>query len=175
MSTTMTTLEQRLIAELANEAGSTRKVLERVPEDRLSWAPHPKSMTLGQLAQHVAVLPGAIAGLLAEADTQVPNVPRPEATSVADLLGTLDWSVSTATAALAGWGEAGLLSEWRLLAGEEMLMTMPRIDAVRAIMLNHWYHHRGQLVVYLRLLEIPVPAVYGDSADEPALQPEGRR
>lgn len=157
------------IAELEQEAATTRRVLERVPEDRLSWAPHPKSMMLGQLAYHVAVLPEAIAGLLSELTVEAPDVPLPEAKSVEEILATHDRSVAAAREALAGWGEDGLRQEWQLVQGGRTLIAAPRNVMVRSLMMSHIYHHRGQLTVYLRLLDVPVPSVYGPSADEMAI------
>jgi uncharacterized damage-inducible protein DinB len=156
-----------LIAELEQESEGTRRVLERVPEERLSWRPHPKSMSLGQLALHVAEVPGAVADLLDAPSAEAPEFStRPEASSRNELLTALDGSIARATGKLASWGEAGLTAEWRMTQGAETLMAMPRLAMVRSVMLNHWYHHRGQLIVYLRLLDVPVPAIYGDSADE---------
>ena len=156
----------RFIAELTREGATTRRALERVPEDKLSWTPHPKSLSLGQLALHVASLPGAIAELLSEPVREVANVPRPEAKSRDELLSKLDESVARATATLAAWSEEDLMEEWRLTRGGETILAVPRLDAVRTVMFNHSYHHRGQLQVYLRLLDVPVPSVYGPSADE---------
>lgn len=155
-----------LVAELTEEAAATRRVLERVPEDKLSWAPHPKSMSLGVLALHVAMIPGALAELLSEPTREMPTVPRPEATSRAEILSALEESVAAASARLSAWGEEDLMAEWRLTHGGETILARPRVAVVRAVMLNHWYHHRGQVLVYLRLLDVPVPAVYGPSADE---------
>lgn len=160
------TMTDSLVAELMQEAATTRQVLERVPEDKLSWAPHPKSMSLGQLALHIAVIPGAIAELISELTREVPTVPQPEATSRGEILSALDESVAVATARLSAWREDDLMAEWRMTDGEETILALPRIGMVRSVMLNHWYHHRGQLIVYLRLLDLPVPAVYGPSADE---------
>lgn len=163
------TMTDSLIEELKQEAGATRRVLERVPEDELSWTPHPKSMSLGQLALHVAQTPGGVAELLSGPTAEPPDFStRPQAASRAELLATLDESVANATAKLSSWGDEGLAVEWRMVRGAETLMALPRGGMVRAIMLNHWYHHRGQLLVYLRLLGVPIPAIYGDSADEPA-------
>lgn len=160
------TLVGALTSELLQEAEVTRRVLARVPEDRLSWRPHERSFSLGELACHVALIPRGIAELLRELEVQVPDVPRPEATSVATLLDALDESVAVATAALREWGDEGLQAEWTMLAGTTPLLTLPRMSMVRSLMLNHWYHHRGQLTVYLRPLDVPVPSVYGPSADE---------
>jgi len=159
-------MTEGLIAELAQEAATTRRVLERVPEDRLSWAPHPKSLTLGQLALHVAKIPGVLGDLLSEPVRDIPVVPRPEAASRAELLAALDASVDQATQTLSGWTTDDLLADWTMKVGGNPVLTVPRIDMVRSVMFNHVYHHRGQLTVYLRLLDIPVPSVYGDSADE---------
>ena len=159
-------IAEPLIVELAQEAAATRRLLERVPEGELSWKPHPKSMSLGELAFHIAILPRGIADLLSETARELPTVPRPEATSVAEALSTLEDSVAFATAKLTEWGDDGLREGFRLMNGGQTLFELPRVAMVRSIMLNHWYHHRGQLSVYLRLLEVPVPVIYGRSADE---------
>jgi uncharacterized damage-inducible protein DinB len=155
-----------LVAEVRREAETTRRVLERVPEGKLSWAPHAKSMSLGTLALHVATVPGAIAGLVSDPTSEVPTFVRPEATSRAQLLSALDTSIATATQKLASWEEAYLDAEWKMTQAGNTLLALPRIEMIRSVMLNHWYHHRGQLTVYLRLLEIPVPSVFGRSADD---------
>ena len=160
------TMHEALIGELNQESRATRQLLERVPEDRLSWRPHPKSMSLGQLALHIAQLPRAIADLLSPADFELADVPLPEPASRQELLDTLEEGVAHATGRLREWGDEGLGETWRMLKEGEPLMEMPRIAGVRGIMLNHAYHHRGQLTVYLRLLEVPLPATYGSSADD---------
>ncbi|WP_163856588.1 DinB family protein [Paenibacillus elgii] len=152
--------------ELKREAGSTRMLLERLPEDKFSWRPHPKSMSLGQLALHTAGVPGGLALLLNEAVREVPVVPLPEPTTRQELLEALEWSVSLAESKLREWGEDGLRDTWKLVSKGETVLVAPRIDMVRTLMFNHIYHHRGQLTVYLRLLGIPVPGIYGPSADE---------
>jgi uncharacterized damage-inducible protein DinB len=154
------------IDELTREAEATRRVLERVPQDKLTWKPHPKSMSLGQLALHVAQTPGQVAQLITETECEVPQFTQPEAKSRAELLTALEQSVSGAKAKLEGWGDEAMMVEWKLRRGPKTLMALPRAGMVRTVMLNHWYHHRGQLLVYLRLLEVPVPSVYGPSADE---------
>lgn len=155
-----------LVAELTSEAATTRRVLERVPEDSLGWSPHRKSMSLGQLALHIAQLPGGLAELLDPPVSALPTVPLPEATSRAEILSHLEESVAFATERLTAWGDEGLQAEWRMTRGEETVLALPRLAMVRTTMLNHWYHHRGQLLVYLRLLDVSVPPVYGPSADE---------
>ena len=159
-------LAETFIAELTQEAKTTRKVLERVPEEHLSWRPHPKSTTLGALAYHLAILPRAIADLLRNEETGVPQFTLPEGTPVAEVLSTLDASVPYAVDALRRWGDEGLAASWRMAHEGRTIMEMPRLAMVRNVMLNHSYHHRGQLTVYLRMLEVPLPVVYGPTADE---------
>jgi uncharacterized damage-inducible protein DinB len=159
-------IHEVLIGELTQESEATRRLLERVPEDRLSWRPHAKSMSLGQLALHIAQLPRAIADLLSPNEAEVGNVPLPEASSRQELLDTLESGLVHATARLREWGDEGLKERWRMTRGGEPILEMPRVAGVRGIMLNHTYHHRGQLTVYLRLLDVPVPVTYGSSADD---------
>lgn len=156
----------RLVAELTRESEATRRVLERVPEDRLAWRPHPKSMTLGELALHLAQLPLGIASLVEPLTVEMPTVPRGQPATRAEILEALDRSVAYATERLAAWGDAGLAALWTLTIGGAAAATMPRGEVLRSLMLNHSYHHRGQLTVYLRLLGVPVPPVYGPTADE---------
>jgi uncharacterized damage-inducible protein DinB len=159
-------LATTFIDELTREAATTRRVLERVPEDKLSWRPHAKSMSLGQMALHIAQTPGMVAELIAESRTAPPPFQQAEAASRNEILSTLDQSVEGAKAKLTTWGDQGLMQEWKLEIEGNPVMVAPRVGMVRSIMLNHWYHHRGQLLVYLRLLDVPVPSVYGPSADE---------
>jgi uncharacterized damage-inducible protein DinB len=156
-----------LLAELEQEAATTCRVLERIPQAHLSWRPHPKSMSLGQLALHVATVPGNVAELAAK-DTipNPPNFTQPEAASAAELVPSLAASVSKAKQVLGGFDDARMGAMWRLQRDGKDILSMPRVAMVRSIMLNHWYHHRGQLLVYLRLLNQSVPSVYGPTADE---------
>jgi len=156
-----------LLAELEQEAETTRRVLERIPQAHLSWKPHPKSMSLGQLALHVATVPGSVAELAAvDVIPEPPAFVQPEAATAAELVPSLTASVAKARQTLGGFDDARMAAMWRLQSGGKDIMAMPRVALVRAIMLNHWYHHRGQLLVYLRLLDLPVPSVYGPTADE---------
>jgi uncharacterized damage-inducible protein DinB len=155
-----------LIAELEQEAKTTARVLQRVPEAHLAWKPHPKSYSLGQLALHVASVPGNVAALAARNPAEPPGFRQKEAASTTELLPALHASIAKVHEQLGGFDDAAMTATWRLVAGEREIMAMPRFAFVRAIMLNHWYHHRGQLLVYLRLLDIPVPSVYGPTADE---------
>ena len=159
-------IAQMLLAELEQEAQTTRRVLERVPQAHLAWKPHPKSMSLGQLALHVATVPGAVAELLVPDSMEAPQFVHPEASSAAELVPELEASVARARQHLGRLSDAAMGSTWRVMQGDRELMAMPRAAFARAIMLNHWYHHRGQLLVYLRLLNLPVPSVYGPTADE---------
>ena len=159
-------IAETLLAELEQESDATRRVLERVPDAHLSWKPHPKSMSLGQLALHVATVPGAVAELLVPDSMEAPQFVHPEASSAAELVPALDASLARARQHLGGLSDAAMGSVWRVMRGGRELMAMPRAAFARAIMLNHWYHHRGQLLVYLRLLDQPVPSVYGPTADE---------
>lgn len=155
-----------LLGELTEEAQATRRVLERVPADRLEWKPHTKSMTLGQLALHVAGLPGAIARAAEQSPFQAPTFVQPQPASASELLPTLDHSLQTAQQVLGAKTDGWLSEIWRVVDGDREVMAVPIGGMLRSIMLNHWYHHRAQLGVYLRLLNIPVPSIYGPSADE---------
>jgi uncharacterized damage-inducible protein DinB len=157
------------LAELKNEAATTRKMLERVPEDKLDWRPHEKSMTLGRLAGHVAELPGMIRSALTldELDFAArklePFVPK----STAELLATMDTKVSEALELLANQSDEQLRETWCLRNADRIFFELPRAAVVRTMAINHMIHHRGQLSVYLRLLNVPLPSVYGPTADEP--------
>ena len=157
---------EALIQELEQEAQTTRRVLERVPGDRLAWKPHAKSMSLGQLALHVATTPGGVSEIVRQSPYPVPDFTQPSAATAAELLPALEQSVATAEENLRAIGDAGLGNVWRVVDGDKELMAMPVGAVLRFIMLNHWYHHRGQLSVYLRELGVPVPSIYGPSADE---------
>ena len=156
-----------LLAELEQEAQTTRRQLERIPQEHLTWRPHPRSMSLGQLALHVATVPGNVAEIAAvDVVPTPPAFQQPEAATAAELVPALTESVAKARRALGGFDDAKMQATWRLQSNGKDLLAMPRVAVVRAIMLNHWYHHRGQLQVYLRLLNVPVPSVYGPTADE---------
>ena len=155
-----------MIAELEQEAETTRRCLERIPEDRLSWRPHPKSMSLGQLALHIATTPGGVAQVAAADSMERPQFERPEAKSRREVLDALAQSVAAALEFLRGLDDARATGSWTMMLGGQPIFSMPRIGVVRSIMLNHWYHHRGEMQVYLRLLDVPVPSVYGPTADE---------
>ncbi len=161
-------LIESILQELERETQTTRRVLERVPDNHLAWRPHEKARTLGQLAVHVVTVPGAVAELAASpSPAQVPRfTDEPAVKSAAELVPALDQSVARAKHLLGGMDDAGLLAMWRLMHGERELFALPRIAFLRSVMLNHWYHHRGQLTVYLRQLDVAIPSIYGPSADE---------
>ena len=155
-----------LLAELEQESQTTRRVLERVPEAHLAWKPHAKSMSLGQLALHIAIAPGNVAELVSRDSVEPPPGRFPEAATAAELLTALEASVAKAKHHLGGLDDDAMRATWRLTNGGREILAMPRAAFARAVMLNHLYHHRGQLLVYLRLLDVPVPSVYGPTADE---------
>ena len=164
----MSTAAHVLAAEFERESAITRRVLERVPTGRLDWQPHAKSMTLGQLAQHLALIPGTMVRLsqLDGLDLATRKFEHPQGESTPAILATFDGSVVAAKAALTGLDEGTAKETWRMKAGDREIFTWPRIDMMRLMGLHHQIHHRGELVVYLRLLDVPVPIVYGRSADE---------
>jgi uncharacterized damage-inducible protein DinB len=158
-----------MIRELEQENATTRRVLERVPNDKLSWKPHPKSMSLGELALHVATSPGYCSAWALQDTVDFgkrggSGLPQPA--SVDDILKAHDESVSKTQDNLNKIGDEGLRAPWKAIAGEQTIFAMPKVALIRSIVMNHVYHHRGQLSVYLRLLDVPVPSIYGPSADE---------
>jgi uncharacterized damage-inducible protein DinB len=166
-----------LLSELDAETPATRRVLERLPADQLEWRPHPKSMSAGQLAQHVASIPGGVARFARMDGLDVATRPTEYAAceSKEALMASFDASVAEAREFLAGLDDARATATWRLTFGDREIFAIPRLGVMRTMGLNHWYHHRGELVVYLRLLNVPVPIVYGRSADEnPFVQPTAR-
>jgi uncharacterized damage-inducible protein DinB len=157
-----------LIAELEREAKSTARMLERVPADRLEWKPHEKSMSIGQLAWHIAILPRLGARGLKEKKREVGQA-RPTPREGDDLVGTLKASVAELKEALAATSDEALLKErFAFERNGEKVVDFPLIGLIQTVILNHSIHHRGQLSVYLRLLNIPVPPMYGTTADESA-------
>lgn len=161
-------LSAPFLQELAMEAATTRRVLERVPEASLTWRPHPKSMSLGQLALHVATLPRMVSDFVTgdTLDFSVADAPSPAADTHVALMAAFDDSIAHATSYLQSLADGRAMEMWALKRGETTLFSAPRMGVLRSFLFNHWYHHRGQLVVYLRLLDVPVPSVYGPTADE---------
>jgi len=160
-----------LLPEFDQEMANTRRVLERVPEARFSFKPHPKSFDMVHLATHLAEMVHWAADVMTTEtfDFAPPGAPPYQAnpaTSSADLLRRFDESVQAARAGLCSASDERYMQPWSLLQGGNALFTMPRIVCIRSFVMNHCIHHRGQLTVYLRLNDVPVPAIYGPSADE---------
>lgn len=165
-------ISDTLLPEFDQEMASTRKVLERCPENKFGWRPHAKSWTMAELATHVANLPDWANETLkkesldyAPADGSQPYKREP-ARSSQELLADFDKNVASARTAIAETSDEGYAKLWTLLAGGQKVFSMPRIAVLRSFVFNHIIHHRGQLSVYLRLNDIPVPGMYGPSADE---------
>jgi uncharacterized damage-inducible protein DinB len=167
-------LSDLFLPEFEQEMATARKTLERIPEDKLSWKPHEKSMPLDRLAGHVAELAGWAANAieLDSLDFMPPGGPSFQptiATSRKQVLEIFDKNREASRRAIAGASDEHLMKNWSLLRGGQTLMTMPRVSVLRSFCINHIVHHRAQLGVYLRLNNIPVPSVYGPSADEGTL------
>jgi len=164
-------IAESLLPEFDQEMATTRKLLERVPEAQAEWKPHPKSMSVGQLAIHLADLVNWVDMTVrkTEFDLAPPEGESYVSTafeSSTHLLETFDANVASAREALAGASDADLLASWTLKKGGQELFTMPRIACIRTFVVNHVIHHRGQLSVFLRLLDVPLPPIYGPTADE---------
>lgn len=157
-----------MLKEFRQEVETTRRVLAKVPNNKLAWQPHPNSMTLGQLCNHIAMIPGRLSGMIAADgfDAAQANFTPPQPGSVEEIQKTFEQSIRDAEANLVGISEEAAHGNWRLTMGNKELFSQPRVSVLRSILLNHWYHHRGQLSVYLRLLNVPVPSIYGPSRDE---------
>jgi uncharacterized damage-inducible protein DinB len=160
-----------LLPEFDQEMANTRKVLERVPDGKGDWKPHPKSSTLAALTAHIANMPDW-AGLTLQTDSfdyAPPGAPpyvTPTFGSNKELLAAFDKSVAQARSALAAADDSAMLAPWTLMAGGQTIMTMPKVAVIRTFVMNHTIHHRAQLGVYLRLNDIPLPQLYGPTADE---------
>ncbi len=163
------TLVSQLFVDLDREIAVTRRVLERMPDEHFSWKPHEKSMSLGRLSMHVATILQWFLGTLETEFMDMGSPPkiRMEPVDSADVLKTFDENVFAVKAALAKTDEAALWRDWSVRNGDQVLVSKPRHYVLRVWCLNHLIHHRAQLCVYLRLLNLPVPTVYFMSADEP--------
>jgi uncharacterized damage-inducible protein DinB len=164
-------ISSALLPEFDQEMANTRKTLERIPDDKFGWKPHPKSFAMGPLATHTAELVGWTVDTIGKdsLDIAPPGAPpykTVEATSRQELLDRFDKKVTAARAAIAGASDEHLMKPWTLLQGGQPIFTMPRAALLRSFVMNHVIHHRAQLGVYLRLNDIPVPAIYGPTADE---------
>jgi uncharacterized damage-inducible protein DinB len=157
---------ESFLPEFDMEMATTRKLLERVPADKGPWKPHPKSFALGHLAQLVAGMPGWLVNILQETALDLGSAKPYTFEPTEKLLAEFDKNVRESRVALAGVKDADLQVKWSLKHGDKVLFSMPRIAVTRQT-INHLVHHRGQLSVYLRLLDVPVPSIYGPTADEP--------
>jgi uncharacterized damage-inducible protein DinB len=161
-------LSQSLLPEFDMEMSNTRKALERIPTDKLDWSPHAKSFTMGKLGTHLAMLPTWTNVTLDTSDLDVSQpFDQPKPATTEELLALFDQNVAAARTALAGAADEAFFQSWTLRNGEQTIFTLPKIAVMRGFVLNHIIHHRGQLTVYLRLNDLPVPSIYGPSADEP--------
>ena len=162
-------LNQSLISELESESKSTRKILERVPLEKAGWKPHEKSTPLGRLATHIAELQGRIDLILNtdEHDFAKTGYSYKVAASSKELLGIFEENCSKSLNALRSATDESFNKNWTLRNGEKIFFSLPKLTAIRSSVFNHIYHHRAQLGVYLRLLEVPLPSIYGPTADEP--------
>lgn len=159
-------LIEPLLRELEQESVTTRRLFERVPADKFGWKPHPKAKSLGELAAHIAVVPRALSEILKKDVHQVVPAPAPEPHSTEELLALFDESLAVAKQNLAGFSDDQMNATWSLVNGDKTIFAIPRCGVVRTVILNHLYHHRGQLTTYLRTLDVPLPSVYGPTADE---------
>ncbi len=155
-----------ILMELEQEAQTTKRVLDRIPDDKLTWKPHPKAYSLGQLALHIASAPGNVAAAASQDSFEAPSFAQPEPQSRREILDAFSKSIESAKGALNKMDDGKLMSMWCLTKNGKVLMSVPRVGFIRSILMNHVYHHRGQLSVYLRILDVPVPSIYGPSADE---------
>jgi uncharacterized damage-inducible protein DinB len=161
---------ESMLKEFETQAPITRRFLERLPQDKLTWKPHEKSLTAGQLALHIATTPAAIVGLVSTNPMQArAKFEYPQPSSRDEILKAFDENVAAVRSQLPGFGDAAMKEDWSLMAGEKKLFSQPRGEFLRDVMLSHWYQHRGQFSVYLRVLGVAVPASWGPSADEPPL------
>ena len=166
-------LAQSLLTEFESQVPVTRRFLERLPKDKLTWKPHPRSMTAGQLAYHLAFVPGGVVRGAQKDQVPPPAFQFPQPATVQEILDAFDQSIATVREVLPSFDNAAMNATWRIVDGDQEIASMPRGAFLRDIMLNHWYQHRGQFSVYLRLLDVPVPSSWGPSADErSALQPK---
>jgi uncharacterized damage-inducible protein DinB len=161
---------QSLLAEFETQAPITRKFLERLPEDKLTWKPHNKSMSAGQLAYHLAFVPGGVVRFVQDNPAKAPEFASfPEPASREEILKVFLESIATVRSLLPKFDDPAMNETWRMIAGGREVLAQPRAEFLRDVMFSHWYQHRGQFSVYLRMLDVAVPASWGPSADEAPL------
>ena len=164
--TKQTRLVDPILAELDQEAEITKRLFDIIPEDKLDWRPHPKAKSLGELAMHIAWLQGGVAELTREDTVEIPDFPPdPTPANRAEILAAFAESLKKAKHIVGSTDDAGVMAEYTITKNGQTLMVAPRIAFWRSILLNHNYHHRGQLSTYLRTLDVPLPSIYGPSAD----------
>lgn len=162
-------IAEAILREFEGQVPVTRKFLERLPENHLTWKPHEKSMSAGQLAFHLAFVPGGVIQFVQNSPAPAPDFASfPQPATKQEILAKFEESVATVKDLLPKMDDAKLHEIWRMVQGDKEVVAVPRAQFIRDIMLNHWYQHRGQFSVYLRILDVPVPASWGPSADEPA-------
>ena len=157
---------QPILSELLEEAAATRRLLERVPTDKLGWKPHAKSRTLGELANHVASIPLMAERVATTDEFNAPAPPQPVPATAQEIRDNFEKNLLRAEQTISSLTEQKAHADWRLVFRGKEVFKLPRVAILRKTVLNHTYHHRGQLGVYLRLLDVPVPVVYGPTADE---------
>jgi len=163
-------IAQSLLSEFEIQAPITRRFLERLPEDKLTWKPHEKSMSAGQLDYHLAFIPGGAVRFVQNNPVQAPDFAGfPQPATLQEILTKYDESITAVRDLLPKFDDASMKETWRLVSGGSDVLVQPRSEFLRDVMLSHWYQHRGQFSVYLRLLNVAVPASWGPSADEPPL------
>jgi uncharacterized damage-inducible protein DinB len=155
-----------MVMEIEQESKVTQRVLDRVPGDKLAWKPHAKSYSLGQLAMHIATGQGRLAEIISKDTHEIGNISQSQPGSKNEILEAFSQSTAAAMESLKKLNDSQLMAIWTLTKGGKVLLSVPRVGIIRSILMNHFYHHRGQLSVYLRLLDVPVPSIYGPSADE---------
>jgi len=164
--TRQTRIADAILMEMDQEAETTKRLFNVIPEDKLNWRPHPKARSLGELAMHVATIPGSVAEIAQLDAKEAGTFPvDPEATSRAQILEVFAESLKKGKEIVAATGDARAMAEWKLTKDGATLMAMPRAGFWRMVLLNHNYHHRGQLSAYLRELDVELPSIYGPSAD----------
>jgi uncharacterized damage-inducible protein DinB len=164
------TIAQAFLAEFEAQAPITRKFLERLPEDKLTWKPHAKSMSAGQLAYHLASVPGGVVRFVQNNPAQAPaSFHFPQPASREEILKAFEESIATVRSSLPKFDDAAMTETWQMIADGREILAQPREEFVRNVMFSHWYQHRGQFSVYLRMLDVAVPASWGPSADEPPI------
>lgn len=161
------TIAGAVLAEMDQEAETTNRLFEILPEDKFSWRPHPKAKSLGELVMHIAKIPGGVAGLGDHDVAEAPDFPPdPEPTSRRQVLDAFATSLAEGKKIVAATDDDRARADWSMAVDGHVIMTMPRMALWRTILLNHNYHHRGQLSTYLRTLDVKLPSIYGPTADD---------